>query len=140
MSEQNKAFVRRNFAEIWSKGNLDLVDQMWSPDCTFHDVYHPEIVQGREALKGYIGIVRAGFPDFAFRVDDQITEGDTVVTRWTLSGTHQGEFLGIPPTGKRVTGVGATISHVRDGHIVDAVSIWDFLAALRQMGVIPSAE
>ena len=80
---------------------------------------------------------RTAFPDLNVKVEDQLAEGDKVATRWTTTGTHQGEFAGIPPTGKQGGVTGTTIARVVGGKIVEERSNWDTLGLLQQLGVIP---
>jgi steroid delta-isomerase-like uncharacterized protein len=79
----------------------------------------------------------SAFPDLKLMVEDQIAEGDKVVTRWSATGTHQGELLGIPPTGKQTTATGITIDRIQGGKIVETWTHWDNLGLLQQLGVVP---
>jgi steroid delta-isomerase-like uncharacterized protein len=98
--EENKAITRRFLEEIFAGGNLELVDELFAPNFVLHDPSVPQEVRGIEAMKQYITMYRTAYPDTHFTIEDQIAEGDRVVTRWTGQGTHQGELMGIPPTGK----------------------------------------
>ncbi len=80
---------------------------------------------------------RKAFPDLRLTIDDQIAEGETVVTRWTATGTHEGELMGIPPTGKQATTTGININHVSGGKLVDGWGIFDQLGLLQQIGAVP---
>ena len=79
-----------------------------------------------------------GFSDARVTVDDQIAEGDKVATRWTGRGTHDGEIVGVAPTGKEVTVSGLTISRVKNGLVVEEQTEWDALGMLVQLGVVPA--
>jgi len=136
MSAENKALVRRAYEEIWSKGNLAVVEELYAPNFVLHDPAAPG-VQGPEGLKQLITMNRTGFPDLKLAVVDQIAEGDKVVTHWTGTGTHQGEMMGIPATGKQGTVTGTTISRIAGGKIVEETTNWDTLGMLQQLGVIP---
>ena len=94
MSEQNKAQVRRVIEEVYNRGDLGVVDEVAASDLVIHA--SSQEIHGREGAKQYVAALRAGFPDLHFTVEDQIAEGDMVVTRWTARGTHTGEFQGIP--------------------------------------------
>jgi len=83
---------------------------------------------------------RSAFPDVHFSVEDQVVEGDKVVTRWRGSGTHQGNLMGIPPTGNRVSFVGITINRLEDGKVAEEWQIFDALGMMQQLGAIPSPE
>jgi len=136
MSEENKAIVRRSYEELWSKGNLDVVDELYAADFVLHDPAQPGI-RGPEGYKQIVITNRTAFPDLNVKVEDQLAEGDKVATRWTTTGTHQGEFAGIPATGKRGGVTGTTIARVVGGKIVEERSNWDTLGLLQQLGVIP---
>ena len=96
-AQENKAVSRRVAEEIFNEGNLDLADELYAPDYVLHDPSLPEDLHGPEALKQYAAMNLGAFPDARVTVEDQIAEGDMVVTRWTATGTHTGELLGIPP-------------------------------------------
>ena len=136
MSEENKAIVRRVYEQVWSKGNLDVVDELCAADFVLHDPAQPGI-RGPEGYKQIVTGNRTAFPDLQITVEDQLAEGDKVATRWTTTGTHQGEFAGIPATGKRGGVTGTTIARVVGGKIVEERSNWDTLGLLQQLGAIP---
>ena len=135
MSEQNKAFVRRLIEEVIGKGNFGLVDELVSPDYVGHSAF-PE-TNTREGHKQFFMALRRAFPDLRITVEDQVAEGDKVVTRWTARATHQGEFAGIPPTGKSAVMTGIDIDRVIDGKLVECWTNADNLGLLRQLGAIP---
>jgi steroid delta-isomerase-like uncharacterized protein len=135
-SEQNKAIVRRAFEEPW-KGNLGVIDELFASDYVGHDPASPEPVRGPEGLKEFISTYRAAFPDARMTVEQQLAEGELVTTRWTGRGTHEGELMGIQPTGKQVTVSGLTISRLFAGKIVEEFQNWDTLGMMRQLGAIP---
>jgi steroid delta-isomerase-like uncharacterized protein len=135
--EENKAVVRRFLKEIFGGGNLELVDEIFALDYVLHDPSVPEEVSGPESMKRYISMYRAAFPDTSFSVEDQIAEGDRVVTRWTGRGTHQGELMGIPPTGEQVTVAGIEADRVADGKIQETWVSYDALGMMQQLGVVP---
>ncbi len=118
--EENKALVRRWLDEVFTRGNLDRVSELFAPNYTLHDPSFPGGIYGPEGVKRYVGAYRAAFPDARFGVEDQLAEGDMVATRWTARGTHQGDFVGIPPTGERVTVSGIEFSRVIGGRIDEA--------------------
>ncbi len=136
-TEENKALVRR-FVQVWGKGSLDTIDELAAPNFS---VYYPllrETVHGPEAFKQVIMGVHAGLPDVEAVSEDVIAEGDQVAVRWTMHGTHTGELLGIPPTGKQVTLTGITIYRLSDGKIVEERGEEDALGFMQQLGVIPA--
>ena len=134
--EANKALMRRWFDEFWCKGNADAVDTMVDPN--FIDHQRPEgWPGGREGLKALVREWRKGFSDMHETVEDLIADGDKVVGRFTLRGTHTGEFLGIPATGRRIEITGIDIVRIRDGRIVDFWYNEDTLGLFQQLGAFP---
>jgi steroid delta-isomerase-like uncharacterized protein len=136
-SEQNKNIVRRVLEEPW-RGNLDVVEEFTSRDYIGHDPANPKPLQGPQGVKEFVSTYRAAFPDAQITVEQQLAEGDLVATRWTGRGTHEGELLGIPPTGKQVTVSGLTISRVADGKIVEEFQNWDNYGLMQQLGAVPA--
>ncbi len=139
-TEENKAISRRVGEETSNGGDLDLADELYAPDYVLHDPSLPEDLHGPEGLKRYVAMTRAAFPDARVTVEDQVAEGDKVVDRWTARGTHTGEFMGIPPTGRRIEVSGVTISRFAGGKIAEDWYQGDDLGMMRQLGVIPSGE
>jgi steroid delta-isomerase-like uncharacterized protein len=139
MSEQNKALARRAVEEIWNKGNLEVITELTASNATFHD---PSVPGGKftgpEGVRQFVQIYRTAFPDVHITIDDQIAEGDKVVTRWTATGTHRGELMGIAPTNKRVTVTGTDVERYQGGKVVESWANYDMLGMLQQLGVVPS--
>ena len=139
MSDQNKALARRYVEEVWNRDNLSFIDELIAPNATFHD---PSVPGGKftgpEGLRQFVQIYRGAFPDVRLAIEDLIAEGDKVVSRWTATGTHKGELMGIAPTGKRVTVTGCDIANYQNGKIVEAWASYDMLGMLQQLGVVPS--
>jgi predicted ester cyclase len=92
---------------------------------------------GREGFKRQWRNWQAAFPDLHFEIEEMVAEGDTVVARWTLTGTHQGSFLGIAPTGRRIRIAGMSLDHLQDGMLVSGFDGWDNLGLRQQLGAIP---
>lgn len=134
MSERNKAQVRRVIEEIYNRGDLSVVDQVAASNLVIHA--SSQEIRGHEGAKQYVTVLRAGFPDLHLTVEDQIAEGDMVVTRWTARGTHTGKFQGIPPTGREVRVSGADIDRIIDGKTVECWVHMDQLGLLQQLGAI----
>jgi steroid delta-isomerase-like uncharacterized protein len=134
--EQNRAVVRRFVDEVLSTGNLSVADELLAPDFALHGF--PGIPPTREGFDRILTAFRAAFPDWRDTVDDMVAEGDQVVIRLAGSGTHQGEFMGIPATGKRVTIGGMAIYRLRGGRIVEDRVQLDMLGMLQQLGVVPT--
>ena len=136
-SEQNKKIVRRVFEEPW-KGNLAVVDEFVASDYIGHDPANPEQLRGPEVVKGFISTYMAAFPDARITVEQQLAEGEFITTRWTGRGTHEGELMGIEPTGKQVTVSGLTISRLEGGKIVEEYTNWDTFGMIRELGAVPA--
>jgi steroid delta-isomerase-like uncharacterized protein len=138
MSEQNKAFVRNLLEEVINRRNLDIIDELVSPDYVGH-ASNP-MMSTREGHKQFVMALHRAFPDIEMKVEDQVAEGDKVVTRWTARGTHKGEFMGIPATGKRGMTTGTDIDRIVNGKLVECWSNWDEMGLMQQLGVIPEPQ
>jgi steroid delta-isomerase-like uncharacterized protein len=137
MSDTNKAVVRR-LIEAFNAGDLSVIDELVASNYVYREPMIGER-HGRQGSKDITNTYRTGFPDAKMTIDEQIAVGDTVVTRWTGTGTHTGPLLGLPPTGRRVTVTGIRISHLRDGKVIEDFENYDTLGMMRQLGVIPAA-
>lgn len=132
------ATARRFFDEIWSQGDLDLVDELVAPEYVGHPSGPEQTVRGPEGVKAYIAGLRAGIPDLTVTVEDQLANQDTVATRWTAHGTHAGELMGVEATGRTATVTGITIQRFGPtGRIVEGWTNWDTLGMLQQLGIVP---
>ena len=134
MSVENLAIVRRLYEEVWNKRNLDILNELISPS---HGLQGPSISGnsvGPEAYERQVLRLLEGFPDLRWTVVDTIADKDKVVAYWRFSGTHKGNFMGIPPTNKKVSTEGITIHHVADGKIMDSYTNWDMLGLMKQFG------
>ena len=136
MSEENKALARR-WADIMNEGNLDLVDEIYAPDYVGHDPAMPEDVRGVEGAREFYSMYRSAFPDAEVTIEAQLAEGDMVATRWTGRGTHQGELMGVQPSGNRVEVMGNTISRIEGGKIAEEWDIYDALGMMQAIGAVP---
>ena len=136
VSGENKALARR-WADIFNQGNLDLVDEIYAPDYVDHDPTMPEDVRGVEGAREFYSMYRSAFPDTEITIEDQVSEGDTVATRWTGRGTHQGELMVVPSSGNRVEVMGVTISRIESGKIVEEWDIYDALGMMQAIGAVP---
>jgi steroid delta-isomerase-like uncharacterized protein len=133
-AEDNKAIVRRAYDAI-NRNDLDALDEMVDSDITDHDPA-PGQGPGLEGVKQYFSSLHTAFPDVQMSVDYMVAEGDKVVARVSVSGTHQGEFLGIDPTGNQVAITGLDVLRIVDGKIVEHWGNFDDLGMLQQLGVI----
>jgi steroid delta-isomerase-like uncharacterized protein len=133
----NKEIVRRLVEGVWTDRNFAIVDDLVAEDYVGHDPTQPETIKGRDGYKQFVAMYQTAFDDAQVTIDDQIAEGDQVVTRWTGRGTHTGELTGIAPTGKEVTVSGITISRLADGKIAEEWELMDALGMLVQLGAVP---
>jgi predicted ester cyclase len=131
-SDENKATVRACF-ENASQGNFDALEEILAPDY----VLHPEEVRGAEGLKEMVERYRDALSGLRVTIDQQFSEGEYVATRFTISGTHDGDLLGAPPTGKDVAFTGIAISRCESGRIVEEWEITDTVGLLGQVGALP---
>ena len=136
-TETNKAIIRRIVEEIQNRDNLALIDELLAPNFVNHTPA-PGLSPDREGIKQLLSMFRAAFPDGVMTIEDMIAEGDKVVSRKTYRGTHQGEFLGIPPTGRHITIGLIDIMRLVDGQVVEHWHVGDDLSMLQQLGVLPS--
>ena len=141
MSEENKVLTRRSW-EIVSEGNLDTLEdalaEVYADDIVLHEP--DEDIRGIEGLKQFVCMIRSAIPDLRITLEDDIAEGEKVVSRWRAQGTHQGELMGIAPTGNKVMITGITIHRIEEGKIVEEWENWDALGLMQQIGAIPSPE
>jgi steroid delta-isomerase-like uncharacterized protein len=138
-TEENKATFRRYVEAVGNAGNLDLADDVFDRYLA-HQPDGSVLERGPEDVKRFMGEFRSAFPDFHSTIEDQIAEGDRVVTRWRMRGTHQGEFRGIAPTGKELDITGIGIFRFSDGKVVESWDNFDQLGMMRQLGAIPEPQ
>jgi steroid delta-isomerase-like uncharacterized protein len=136
-AEQNKALFRQFIEEIFNRGNMSRADELFAPDFIEREELPPGMSRDREGVKQLITMLHSAFPDFKFTIDDMIAEGDKVVVRSTWSGTHKGEFMGIPPTGKSVSFGVFDIVRIAEGKVVEHWGQMDNMRMMQQLGVIP---
>ena len=135
--EENKALVRHFMEEAFGQGKPELVDDLLSPDFVRYDPYiEAGEVRGVETVKENIVWFRNVFPDLTCTIEDQVAEGDKVVSRWTIRGTHQGEFFGVPATGEWAEMGGIQIDRFEGGKIVEERAEFDLLGAMQQLGAV----
>ncbi len=121
-TEENKAISRYADVELFDRGNLEVADELFAPNFVHHDPVSGEDWRGPESVKQYAAMMRAAFPDLYYTEKDQVAEGDKEVTRYAAGGTHQGELMGIAPTGERVELRGISIIRINGGKIEE---IWE---------------
>jgi steroid delta-isomerase-like uncharacterized protein len=134
MPTDNKAIVRRLYEEVWNKRRLEVVDELISSSHALNDPLASDSQVGPKLYKRRVVEFTNGFPDSRFTIEDMIAEKGKVVACWTFSGTHKGEFMDIPATGRKVSVEGITIHHITNGKILDSYARWDALGLMRQLG------
>lgn len=139
MSSENKAIAVRLLDQIWIHRNLDVLDELFAANAAIHDPSISDLARGPEGARQYVEIFFAAFPDATATADDVIAEGDKVAVRWSMQGTHKGQLMGIPPTGKEVNITGQAIYKIVDGKIVEEWVNGDVLGVLQQIGAFPTA-
>lgn len=139
-TETNKAICRRMLEQLWNQHRVDLVQEFFTEDVVQHIAGGPPVTPGPEGIKEGLTMSLAAFPDNQLTIDDEIAEGDKVVFRWSSTGTHQGELMGIPPTGKQITRSGAAIYRLDNGRIAEVWFFADNLEFMQQLGAIPTPE
>jgi steroid delta-isomerase-like uncharacterized protein len=137
-AEDNKALVRRFYEDAWNKHNPAVVDDMYRADFVDRSPDIPGIPHTRDGLKQFMGVYLRAFPDARITVEDQLVEGDRVVTRWTAHGTQTGEFMEMAPSGKTVSVTGIQIDRLSGGKIIESWTLFDQLAMLQQLGAVPT--
>ena len=135
-AQDNKSLVRRFVDEVQSAGNIDLIDEICSPEFVNYSA-PPGLPTDCEGIKIATVMFRRAFPDSYFTVEDMMAEGDKVATRKTFHGTHEGEFMGIPPSGRSVSMSLMDIVRITEGRVVEHWSVGDTLGMMQQLGVIP---
>ena len=138
-ARENKTTVRRFVDEVQSGGNIDAIDELCSPEFVNHSA-PPGVPSNCEGVKQLTAMFRQAFPDSYLTVEDMVAEGDKVATRKTFHGTHQGEFMGIPPTGQQVSIGLIDIVRIADGQVVEHWSMVDNLGMMQQLGGIPGSR
>lgn len=133
MSEENKALARRSWEVL---DNPDILDEVYAADLVWHEP--DQDLQGLEQARQFVGMYKTAFPDLSATVEDLVAEGDKVVTRVTVRGTHQGEIEEFgPPTGRQVEIQDITIHRIEGGRIVEEWERYDNLSILQQLGLVP---
>ena len=133
--EENKSIVRRYVEAVLNKGDEATAKEVLSADFVFH--IPDKDLRGLGEFRQYMEMSHSGMPDSQFTIDDVIAEADKVVFCWTLTGTHTGEFMGIPATNRKISSRGTSVIRVSGGKIVEIWPYWDRLTLMQQLGVAP---
>lgn len=136
MTQGKKEIVRRYVEEIYTRGNVAIAGDLVTEDYVNHAGF--QTVKGVEGLQQFVTMIHTGFPDAHETIEDQIVEGDKEVHRWTIRGTHQGEFMGIAATGKKVEIEGITIARLENGKVAEEWTRADMLGLMQQLGAVGS--
>lgn len=136
-AEENKALYLRMTEDVWNRGDLDAVDELCAPDVVIHSA-SPEMPSGSEGAKATVSLNRSAFPDLKVENQFLIAEGDKVAGHWIMSGTHSGELMGMPATGKRIETYGISVLRIEGGKIAEIWGASDQLGLMQQLGAIPS--
>ena len=138
-TEENKVLMRRFYEEVFNKRDLAAIDDFMAPDFVNHSAAQLGMAGGDlEHVTQFVSMVMQVFPDLHYTVEDLVAEGDKIAARLTISGTQQGAFMGIPPTGKYATISDIEIFRIADGKAVECWVQVDFLGLLQQLGVVPA--
>jgi predicted ester cyclase len=136
--EKNKANFSAIPEEVFNKGNLAAIEELFTSDYVDHVPVPPGFPSGLAGVYAFVTMFREGFPDLHYTVEDVIAEGDRVVGRVTVTGTNTGSFMGMPPTGKRATWTEIHVGRMVDGKLAEHWANTDQLGMLQQLGVIPA--
>jgi len=137
--EENEEKVRHVWEEVMNKGELAVADELMAANYVYHGPGGVD-AKGPEGFKQYVAIYRTAFPDIHCTIEDMFGEGEKVVSRFTLRGTHLGDMMGIAPTGKKAEIIGIVISHFAGGKEVEAWGSYDTLAMYQQLGISPPGQ
>ena len=135
MGDANKRVVQRFYEELWNRGNLDVADELVAEDYIRHDLRPGDAPPGPAGQKAVAEKFRAAFPDVRLEVEALVAEGDLVVARWTMTGTHSGAWADVAPTERRVRFSGVNFFRIADGKIAEIWNLRDDLGLSEQLGV-----
>ena len=135
-ARDDMAVVKAFIEEVINLGKLEKVDELVAGDHVNDDPTAPDHAPGAEGIRELIGMYRAGFPDLRFETGEMFAVDGRVAHRWTMTGTHEGEFMGIAPTGNKIEAMGVEINHVKDGKITASHTVSDALTIMRQLGAL----
>jgi steroid delta-isomerase-like uncharacterized protein len=138
----HEPLIRRIADDIWNRGDLAVVDEVMSPDARYHGPHMPNGTGGREDWRRAIAMYRAAMSDAHVVFEELIACGETIVGRWSATGTHTGDLPGVAATGKQIGITGISIYRLREGRIVEVWEELDLLGMWQQLGVVslPRAE
>ena len=136
---ENKAQFRRAYEELLNGGNLEVAEDLVAPEFLNHEA-SPGRDRGPESMRGLATMLRTAFPDLHFTIEELVAEGDTVAGRLTMSGTHRGPLMGMPPTGRSVRQDHMHFVRFQNGKAIEHWGVRDEMGMMQQLGVIPGPE
>jgi len=136
--ERNKAIVRETTERLFNQGDLGVIDELITADAVDH--CEPPGTDCRAHFRQTVPMLRGAFPDLHMEIEDMVAEGDSVSVRLTMTGTHQGPFMGIPPTGRHFQVEQMRIMGFRDGQMTDSWAVIDWLGWRQQLGAMPQSQ
>jgi steroid delta-isomerase-like uncharacterized protein len=137
MSSHNKELSDRIFQEVWNERKLEAIDDLIATDYIHNDTQPVGVRRGIDAYKEFVNLYLDAFPDLRFTIQDVISADDKVVTRWSVTGTHNGDLPGLPRTGRAISLSGITIGRVSEAKFAESWNNWDALGMMQQLGAIP---
>ena len=137
MSTEGNRKIVQHLSEELGKGNLNVIDELYTTNCVYHSPAFGDL-NGSEGVKQLFEATFAAFPDLCFVFEDIVAEGNTIAARYVVTGTHEGELMGVSPTGKQITWTAMDISRLEDGKILETWHEANVLGMLQQIGAIPT--
>src|SRR5258708_28500955 len=137
MAAQSTETSRRVFEEVWNNKKIDAVAQLMAASYVHHDPQCPGVSSGVEGYKQFVSHYLNACRDLHFTIDDEVADEQTIVSRWTATGTHQGDLPGIPRTGRKFSVTGITMARVKNGKFIESWNNWDALGLMQQLGDLP---
>ena len=138
MAAHSTEISRRVFEEVWNNKKLNAIDELMAATYVHHDPQSPVVTSGIEGYKQFVSYYLNAFPDLHLTIVEEFSDDQTVVSRWTATGTHHGDLPGIPRTGRKFSVTGTTIARVRNGRVVESWNNWDTLGLMQQLGALPA--
>ena len=138
MTAESNKLLMNSFTDFINTASEDLATDLISPNAIFHVPGRPEPLQGPSGYLTIIGMMRTGFPDIQWTLEETIAEGDKVAARFTMRGTHRGTFFGVPPTGKTIAVQAMNFYRLAEGQFVEERGQPDLLELLQQIGAVPT--
>lgn len=132
----NKDHARRFNEEVWGEYNFDALDDLVDEAFVGYNPSLPEPLHGAADVRGTAEMLHGAFPDIEVELEQVVAEGDWIAQRLTATATHEGEFVGVEPTGHRIEFTGTNFSRLEDGKWVEGYELWDMLGLLQQLGAV----